>query len=256
MMSRMRHVFAAAIFVLCLILTAAAASSDANGAYTHHFASTPPMNLVSVALPNAPRPRSNSIIPGALVPSVTLGDHTHLYDTNDAISLSNLVHVADNRLPGEDIMKAVKWQGKATLEVTMFSDTVNACGNVTGPALYNAIWQILNVQCPTKIGNNDLPPCWDGATPIPIRRKAKLGQYGDQSNCQLRVVHSHFGNAAARMAMFGALAATYEAVTRSDMNCYTVKDHEFNGRYCNVPVQASVFTEGKSFARSVHVDLN
>lgn len=46
--------------------------------------------------------------------------------------------------------------------------------------------------------------------------------------------------------MFGALAATYEAQTSNDMNCYSVKDDEYNNRYCNTAYQASVFTEGKT----------
>jgi hypothetical protein len=46
--------------------------------------------------------------------------------------------------------------------------------------------------------------------------------------------------------MFGALAASYEAMTSNDMNCFTVKDNESNNRYCNVAVQASVFAEGES----------
>jgi len=134
----------------------------------------------------------------------------------------------------------------------MFSDVVNTCGNVTGSALYHAVWQTLNNQCPTRIGNTDFPPCWNGATAIPIRYKWKKGHWEDKSNCQLRVVSSNFGSPATHEAMFGALAATYEAQTANDMNCYTVKDPEFNGRYCNVATPASVFTEGKSL-RAVHM---
>lgn len=169
---RLCDLFAAATSLFYFILTVAAASSVLDGAPIFYFASIPLTNVVSVALSNVPRPHANSTTIGAMVHNVTYGYHNHAYGT---VSLSDTVHVADDRYPDEDKMKALKWQGKATLEINMFSDVVNTCGNLTGPLIYGAVWQTLDDQCPTRIGNNDLPSCWDGYIPIPIRRKRTDG---------------------------------------------------------------------------------
>lgn len=134
----------------------AAASSNLNGAPIPYFISIPLTNVVSVALPNIPRPHNKSTTIGGKGDNVTYGHHNHAYSN---ASLSDIVHVADSRYPDKDKMKALKWQGEATLEINMFSDVVNTCGNLTGGLIYGAVWQTLNDQCPTRIGNNDLLKC-------------------------------------------------------------------------------------------------
>lgn len=165
-------------------LAIAAASGDA------HSAPTIPLPLdsltiaVSVALSNISA-LSNSTshavspyhapAPGTVTNYTAYDENEHPQNTNYNVPLSDLVQVSDSRWPEEEKMKAMKWQGWATVEVNLFSDVINTCGNLTGPLIYGAVWQTLNDQCPTKIGNNHSPPCWGGSTPLAIRRKSNDG---------------------------------------------------------------------------------
>jgi hypothetical protein len=139
----------------------------------HALTSTPLTDAVPIALSDVSTPHPNSTVCGAVIPNTAHNEHGRPYGSNTTVSLSELVQVADSRWPEGKKMKAIKWTGRATLEVNMFSDTINTCGNLTGSKIYNAVWQTLNDQCPERIGNNDFPSCWGDSTPLPIRHKTK-----------------------------------------------------------------------------------
>ncbi|KAF3035893.1 hypothetical protein E8E12_000542 [Didymella heteroderae] len=249
-MMRLRLLLPAAIF-LCLGLAITAANSDVNvsGALSN-TSSRHPDSTVYGASPD------DASTPGAIIHNTIYNEHGQAHNISPTFFDPNRVQAADSRLPEEWRMRQQKWQGEATLEVSMFSDVVTTSGNLTGPLIYNAVWQTLNNQCPDRIGVNDSPPCWDGSTAIPIRYKTKpLGKFG-ASYVQIAVISSRFGNPAARKPLFGALAAAYEAMTSNDMNCFTVKDNESNNRYCNVAYQVSTFTPNSYIYMSLMSDID
>ncbi|KAJ4379258.1 hypothetical protein N0V86_005303 [Didymella sp. IMI 355093] len=240
MLLRLHVLFAAAVF-LFLGLVIAATSSDPN---------------VSVALSSAPIANASaSVVPTA----ISHNQHGILSAAPfSGATESDLVQVAGGRdnIPDEWRMAQKNWQGQASIEVSLLSDVINTSGNLTGPLLYGAVWENLNILCPDKIGSNDNPPCWSGVRAIMIRHKDDDKEGGwSPTYLQLRVISSKFGKAAARKPLFGALAAAYEAMTHNDLNCFTVKDSDSNNRYCNVAYQASVHTEDSHIYMSLISDI-
>lgn len=199
MMLRLRSLIATVVS-LSFGRAIAEASSNAHSEHTILLALETLTIAVSIMHFNISAPLSNSTsrvaspyhAPGPdTVTNYTAYDaNDHPQNTNYSVPLSEIVQVADSRWPEEEKMKAMKWQGWATVEVNLFSDVINTCGNLTGPLIYGAVWQTLNNQCPTKIGNNHSPPCWGDSTPLAIRRKSNDGEWEGECTTLRNLAHA------------------------------------------------------------------
>lgn len=82
----------------------------------------------------------------------------------------DLVDTAYDNLPDESKL-VTDWQGGATIEVYISSDIWSNVGNVTGPVLYDTVWQSLAALCPSMIGRNNNKKCYPNFLSFPTKYK-------------------------------------------------------------------------------------